>query len=405
MASVKLILRIQQADKNGLCPLYIRLIQNRQSKFITTGIKVKPSQWDDENKKVRKNFPNSARTNALLAAKLAEATGLIADTERKSKSVTARKLKEAIKGKDRVKFFEYSEDKLKKLEPTYSPQTYKVYTSQLKKFKTFVNDDCIMFDDITVSMLKDYMLYAHNVLGNNKTSQKLSMIVLSMMFKHAQEEELIEESLYPFKKLKLEVEPSKRNFLNDEQFEKLKNYQFEGTSKAELYRDLFMFSVSAGGLRFSDVITLTTDNYNEENHIIRKEVEKTGRIHSFKIGNTALEIINKYRNHPNTQSNFLFPAIPVSNFFSLPEKIQRKIITSQNGLCGQHLRKLGKNLEFPFTLHFHLSRHTFATMALNKGMRIEHVSKLLDHRAISTTQIYAKIVNEELNKAVDQFVI
>ena len=44
-------------------------------------------------------------------------------------------------------------------------------------------------------------------------------------------------------------------------------------------------------------------------------------------------------------------------------------------------------------------------MALNKGMRIEHVSKLMDHAKISTTQIYAKIIDEELDKAVDTFVI
>ena len=37
-------------------------------------------------------------------------------------------------------------------------------------------------------------------------------------------------------------------------------------------------------------------------------------------------------------------------------------------------------------------------------MRIEYVSKLLDHSDIGTTQIYAKIVNEELDKAVEQFI-
>ena len=405
MASVKFILRTQQPDKEGKCPLYIRLIQDRQSKFISTGLKVHPSQWDDDNKKVRKSFPNSARTNAMLMAKLAEASATIADSERKSKSVTARKLKEAIKGKDRVKFFAYAESKLKKLQHTYSPSTYKIYKSQLAKFKAFVNDDSIMFDDITVSLLKDYMLYAGNVLKNNKTSQKLSMIVLSMMFKHAQEEEIIEESLYPFKKLKLENEPSKRNFLNEEQFEKLKKHKFEGRSKAELYRDLFMFSVSAGGLRFSDVVTLTVYEYDSETHMIRKEVEKTGRVHHFKIGETAQKIIKKYRNHPDNLGEFLFPAITEKNYFSIDAEGRRRAVSNQNGLCNLYLRKLGKELEFPFTLHFHLSRHTFATMALNKGMRIEHVSKLLDHRDISTTQIYAKIVNEELSKAVEQFVI
>ena len=66
--------------------------------------------------------------------------------------------------------------------------------------------------------------------------------------------------------------------------------------------------------------------------------------------------------------------------------------------------RIGKKLELPFSLSFHLSRHTFATNALNNGMRIEHVSKLMGHQDIRTTQVYAKILNEELDKAVDEFI-
>ena len=69
-----------------------------------------------------------------------------------------------------------------------------------------------------------------------------------------------------------------------------------------------------------------------------------------------------------------------------------------------YLRSYGKKMGLQFNLSFHLSRHTFATNALNNGMRIEHVSKLLDHTDISTTQIYAKIISEELDKAVEAFV-
>jgi integrase/recombinase XerD len=65
---------------------------------------------------------------------------------------------------------------------------------------------------------------------------------------------------------------------------------------------------------------------------------------------------------------------------------------------------MGTTMELPFTLSFHLSRHSFATNALNNGMRIEHVSKLMDHSNISTTQIYAKIISEELDKAVDNYI-
>ncbi|MFC3352902.1 tyrosine-type recombinase/integrase [Sphingobacterium zeae] len=53
---------------------------------------------------------------------------------------------------------------------------------------------------------------------------------------------------------------------------------------------------------------------------------------------------------------------------------------------------MGEHLKLPFNLHFHLSRHTFATNVLNNGMRIEYVCKLLDHATVQQTQVYPKIV-------------
>ena len=103
MASIKLILRTNQEDKTGHSPLYIRVIKDSKTKFITTGLKLKLSEWDDAKQKVKKNHSNSARMNAFLAQKIADAEGLVADHERKRKNVSAKKLKEAIKGKDKDK--------------------------------------------------------------------------------------------------------------------------------------------------------------------------------------------------------------------------------------------------------------------------------------------------------------
>lgn len=52
-------------------------------------------------------------------------------------------------------------------------------------------------------------------------------------------------------------------------------------------------------------------------------------------------------------------------------------------------------------ISFHCGRHTFAVLMLTLGTDIYTVSKLLGHRELKTTQIYAKIVDEKKQEAVD----
>lgn len=52
---------------------------------------------------------------------------------------------------------------------------------------------------------------------------------------------------------------------------------------------------------------------------------------------------------------------------------------------------------------FHQRRHGFATLALSKGMPIESVSRVLGHTNIVTTQLYAKITTEKIDKDLTMF--
>lgn len=404
MASVKLLLRSDKTDATGEAPLFIRVIKDRKAKFISLGVKFKPSEWDAEKQKVKKNHSNSARMNAFLSQKIADAEGQVADLERKKAPTSARKLKEAIKGKAAVNFFDYSYARCEKIKGTVSPGTYKNYTKYIRKFEIFMGTREVYFEDITVTTLKDYANYCSTKLGNANTTIRYSFTILSIMFKDAQREDLINANLYPFDKYRIKREIGKRQFLNKEQLEQFIAYDVSGRGKAEIFKDMFLFSVFGGGLRFGDILELQWKTYNPEEQRITKVIRKSHRQHSFKVGLHAIEILNKYKTEGSSPDDFIFPLISYEErFFSDPE-YRQKVKERMTALCTMHMNKIGKELKLPFFLSFHLSRHTFATRALNNGMRIEHVSKLLDHTDIGITQIYAKIINEELDKAVDMYV-
>ena len=78
-------------------------------------------------------------------------------------------------------------------------------------------------------------------------------------------------------------------------------------------------------------------------------------------------------------------------------------ISSATAYINKNLKLLATKAEIEKPLSFHISRHTWATRALRKGVSIDKVSKLMGHAQLRETQIYAKIVNEELDKAMDVF--
>jgi len=404
MASIKFVLRTHQEDTTGHSPLYIRIIKDRTTKFISTGVKLKETEWDDDKQRVKKNHSNSARINASLLQKLADAEGHVADTIRLRKASSAFQLKEAIKGKAPLNFFSYANSRLEKMRPSLSVTSYNCYAVAINRFKTFLASGDIYFHEITTVVINDYITYMNNVGKNTKSTQKTYVNVLKTFFKQAIKEKVITADMFDFADVTIKSEKGKRMFLSKEQLEQLKNFNSNKIKNYQIYVDMFLFSVYAGGLRFSDVICLKWVNFIEEESRIRTYIHKTKREHNFKIGKVALDILKKYQIKNANPDDYIFGLIDNIKLFESDRIAHTKIIKHFNKDGGRKLAAIGTQLKFPFPLTFHLSRHTFATNALKNGMRIEYVSKLMDHSDISVTQIYAKIISAELDKAVDSFI-
>ena len=84
--------------------------------------------------------------------------------------------------------------------------------------------------------------------------------------------------------------------------------------------------------------------------------------------------------------------------------IQNRLFPNiSNQKLNSYLKEIADLCQINKNLTFHLARHTFATtVTLTNGVPIESVSKMLGHSKISTTQIYAKVVEKKLGEDMEK---
>ena len=134
-------------------------------------------------------------------------------------------------------------------------------------------------------------------------------------------------------------------------------------------------------MAFVDVEKLTRDNLHTGIdgklwiHIRRQKTNSASHIPLFPH---TLAIIAKYKEHPMVLNKG--SVLPVLTNQKMNAYLKEIAI-----LCG-----IDKNLTM------HTARHTFATYTLTKGVPIETVAKLLGHKDLKTTQIYAKIIDKKV---------
>lgn len=405
MASLAKILRLDKLNKKGEAPVYFRIIKNRKVRYIASSVRLAPKYWNKNKEVVKGNHPNYKRLNSYLSNKYTELQDKLFEHETISKSLNTAMLKEHILGKAPADFIAFARKDLDKLWKAGKIGTHDKRKSIINKLIKYLDGQPLYFQNIDVSFLNQYEQYLRNHHGNGTNTVYRDLKHFRKLFNDAVREEVIEAGISPFLKYQLKTEKTQREYLTEKELSKIENLSLPEYSRLDLHRDMFVFAAYVGGLRVSDVLLLQY-NFIDNNHL-HTNIRKTGSQLSIKLPRKAMEIIQKWKTAPNASPKFIFPILP--NDINLKDesteamKILDGILSSATAYMNKNLKIIAQKAEIKKNVSTHIARHTWATRALRKGISIDKVSKLMGHAQLRETQIYAKIVNEELDRAMDLF--
>ena len=402
MSSVSIVYRKDKLNKKGEAPIHFRIIKDRKISYIASGIMLPAEHWDEEKHKIKSKHTNSQRLNSFLSNKFAELQDNVFEHETISKSLTSRMLKEKTFGKKPVDFFELANEVLQFYASENKIGTHDKCQSILKKLEVYTKGRNLSFQEITVDFLYKYESYLRTELGNKTNTIHKDLKFIRRVFNEAYKRDLIDHQVNPFLRYKLKQEKTSREYLTEEELKVIENLVIRPfmPAKLELHRDMFVFSTYTGGLRVSDILQLKWQNFDGSH--IHFCMKKTKEQLSIKLPDRAIAILNKYKPEKVNKEAHIFPMLPNDLDDNNPRELDHAI-SSATAYINKNLKVLAEYCKINKPLSFHISRHTFATRALYKGMSIDKVSKLMGHSAIRVTQIYAKIVSSELDKAMDIF--
>ena len=248
-----------------------------------------------------------------------------------------------------------------------SERTLEYYRSTIKmmldKIKTPVRQ-------MTTEMLRDYLSQYQEINNCGRVTIDNIRRNLSSFFSWLEEEDHILKS--PVRRIhKIKTKKVVKEIISDENMEILR----DGCNEM---RDLAMIDLLAStGIRVGELVNLDIADldFEERECIVYGKGDKERKVYF--DARTKLHI-QKYMDSRNDDN----PAL----FVSLNAPYQRLQISG----VEIRLRELGRQFEI-CNIHPHKFRRTMATRAIDKGMPIEQVQKLLGHQQIDTTMQYAMV--------------
>lgn len=237
--------------------------------------------------------------------------------------------------------------------------------------------------EITTNDLRDYLTTYQNTKNPSKTTTDNVRRVFSSFFSWLEDEDYILKS--PVRRIhKIKTGTIVKETYSDENLEIMRD-------NCDCIRDLALIDMLAStGMRVGELVLLNIEdiNFNERECIVFGKGNKE-RVVYFDA-RTKIHLQNYLESRTDDNKAL---------FVSLRAPFERIKI----GGIEARLRKLGRELNIP-KVHPHKFRRTLATIAIDKGMPIEQLQRLLGHQRIDTTLQYAMVKQSNVKLAHKKFI-
>lgn len=402
MASLKAVLRTNKRKNDGTCPIAIRIIKDRKTRFVFTGQYVLDKDWNDEEHKVRKSHPNSVRLNHLLTTKIAEANDLLIEAETSTDHTTVKEIKGKIKrsGKS-LSFFEVAKERINEYREKGTYSVAQAEQSIVNNMRKFTKDQELYFEDINPAFLNRFKVFCSAQLGQKTRTVTNQLIFIRTIFNIALKQGIVESKVYPFagEKEKIRIGAGLKIGLTREEVEKIESLDLDKGSQIWHTRNVWLFAFYFAGVRISDVVKMTWDDFKDGR--LMYVMDKNEKPVSLKVSDKAKAIMDAY-NKRKLKNGFVFPHMDKANL----EDKRDVFVKARNAsrLLNKYLKRIAEKCGIDKNLSNHIARHTFGNIA---GDRINPLmlQKLYRHSDLKTTINYqANFIHKEADEALDSVI-
>lgn len=388
------ILFVAQKGKlkaNGKAPILARVTVNGEMVHLATRLDVAPDRWLGKECRTLGKNAEDKYINETLDNYRNVIRNKYNELFFRGEAITAMRLKSILTSRsDEAKrllvlFDEFNEDYKALVGKETTHKTYTRYLLARRRLAEFmaakykVKD--ILLTDINTKFINDFYIYLRTVDGKNGHNYHMKMIQrFRTVFKTAKDNGWVQTD--PFGGFKISMEETHREHLTIDELGALMSKEMT-SERLQRVKDIFVFSCFTG-LAYTDVRGLKKSEVvmgNDGRLWIDTRRDKTKVAVYVPLLDIPRAILEKYA---DTTSHDRLLSIPAN------QKVN-DYLKEIAAICG-----IDKNLTF------HIARHTFATtVTLENGVALETVQKMLGHKNIRTTQVYAKMTKRRIGMEME----